>query len=110
MAEKFNKWEKDASYMSIGVRPKRSKEWTIYEGIFNDIRLDKDTLPEGYYAYDIRGNDYGEPLPFWTLEKSVVVNFEGTFVTKQKVDFNLYLDGTDFIELQNKRVQYIFEI
>lgn len=108
MAEKFNKWKKDASNMSISIRPKRSKEWTTYEGIFNDIRLDKDTLPEGYYAYDIRGNDYGEP--FGALEKSVVVNFEGTFVTKQKVDFNLYLEGSDCIKLQNKRVQYIFEV
>lgn len=109
MAEKFNKWKKDASNVSISVRSKRSKEWTTYEGIFNDIRLDKNTLPEGYYAYDIRGNDYGEPLPYSSLERSVVVNFEGTFVT-QKIDFNLYLAGADFIGLQNKRVQYIFEI
>lgn len=108
MAEKFTKWKKDASNMSIRVRPKSSKEWTTYEGIFNDIRLDKNTLPEGYYAYDIRGTDYGET--FGALEKSVGVNFEGTFVTKQKIDFNLYLDGADFIELQNKRVQYIFEV
>ena len=32
-------------------------------GLFTNARIDRDTVPEGWYAYDLRGSDYdpGEP-------------------------------------------------
>ena len=40
-------------------------------GLFTNARIDRDTVPEGWYAYDLRGSDYdpGEPV---TVEPSVV--------------------------------------
>lgn len=47
--------------------------------LFTDLRIDRNTLPPGVSAYDIRSSDDGEP--FGTIEPSVWVNHTGTIVT-----------------------------
>jgi hypothetical protein len=55
-------------------------------GLFTNARIDRDTVPEGWYAYDLRGSDYdpGEPV---TVEPSVVVNHAGTILTHEPISF-----------------------
>ena len=55
-------------------------------GLFTNARIDRDTVPEGWYAYDLRGSDYdpGEPV---TVEPNVVVNHAGTILTHEPVSF-----------------------
>lgn len=54
--------------------------------LFTDSRIDRDTVPEGWYAYDLRGSDYdpGEPV---TVEPNVLVNHAGTILTHDPVTF-----------------------
>ena len=54
--------------------------------LFSSVRFDKDTLPDGYYAYDVRGSDYDSGKPT-TLEPFVFVNYIGTIVTRTPIEF-----------------------
>ncbi len=47
--------------------------------LFVDLRIEKDTVPEGYYMYQIRHDDNGD---FATIENQVIVNFAGTLITR----------------------------
>jgi hypothetical protein len=67
----------------------RSEDYEYIElfgkpGLFTNSRIDRDTVPEGWYAYDLRGSDYdpGEPV---TVESHVVVNHAGTILTHDPV-------------------------
>lgn len=53
------------------------------KGLFTNLRVEKESLPEGFYKYSIRegADDY-----FSTLEKSVLVNHSGDFICKQELD------------------------
>ena len=55
------------------------------QALVTDERFDKKTLPDGYYAYDLRGSDYdcGKPA---TVEPFVYVNYIGTVVTRTPID------------------------
>lgn len=57
--------------------------------LFTGARIDRDTLPRGIYAYDLRhGDDDGMPC---TLGKHVVVNHFGTVLTNRP--FSLPKEG-----------------
>lgn len=47
--------------------------------LFTENRIDRSTLPDGLYAYDIRSDDEQDEL-FCTLEPIVRVNHSGTVV------------------------------
>ena len=48
--------------------------------LFTDMRIDRNAVPEGLYAYDIRESDDGDRLA--TIEPTVMVNHGGTILTK----------------------------
>lgn len=54
-------------------------------GFFTNCCVDRDTVPEGWYAYDFRHNDSGN---LCALEPFVLVNHGGTFLTQQQVTMN----------------------
>lgn len=57
-----------------------------YSALFTEERIDRASLPEGIYAYDIRsgeGNDFG------TIEPCVTVNHTGTILTRQPIEMAL---------------------
>lgn len=51
--------------------------------LFTDIRIERDTLPPGIYAYDIRESDDGTHLS--TIEPTVGVNHGGTILTFREI-------------------------
>ena len=72
--------------MSVNAK---NEEYTYVElfgkpSLFTDSRIDRDTVPEGWFAYDLRGSDYdpGEPV---TVEPNVVVNHAGTVLTREPI-------------------------
>lgn len=66
-------------------------------GLFTEDRIDRSTLPQGVYAYDIRGGgDDGND--FCTVETSVVVDHTGTSLTLQEIPMT---DGMAVIEDYN---------
>lgn len=55
---------------------------TENEGFMTMLRVDRDTIPEGWYAYDVRGLNAPQ-----TIEPFVGVNHYGTFLTKKEIIF-----------------------
>lgn len=55
--------------------------------LFTNGRIDKSVLPEGVYAYDLRGSDYDPGCPMY-IEDHVRVNHAGTILTLEPLDAN----------------------
>lgn len=51
--------------------------------MFTKLRIERDTLPRGIYAYDVRESDDGTHLS--TIEPLVRVNYSGTILTFQEI-------------------------
>lgn len=70
--------------------------------LYSNGRIDREKLPEGLYAYDLRGSDYDPGLPV-TIQEHVVVNHAATVITARPIDLidKGYLplgeDGLNFI-------------
>lgn len=58
-----------------------------YHGMWSEIRVDRDTLPEGMRAYDVReGDDADDDMLFAAIEDGIVcVNYAGTFLTEENL-------------------------
>ena len=54
--------------------------------LFTNARVDKATVPNGWYRYSIRGSDYN-PGKFATLEQKVIINYAGTILSPKKIPF-----------------------
>ena len=69
--------------------------------LFSNGRIDRDKLPEGLYAYDLRGSDDDPGLPV-TIQEHVVVNHAATVIAAAPIELPeqgfLYLgeDGLNF--------------
>ena len=52
------------------------------ECLFNDLRIDRSTIPDGYFMYEVRHSDedWGEPCE---IALGILVNFYGTLITKE---------------------------
>lgn len=66
--------------------------------LFTCLRLDRKTVPEEMYAYDIRYDDDDERAA--EVAKFIFVNHMGTIITKEEIDFKgesgLELEKYDF--------------
>ena len=60
------------------------EDGATYTGLFSGLRLDRETLPEGKHAYDLRHDD-----ATWSdlcqLQPFVLVNHAGTFVVNEPI-------------------------
>lgn len=69
---------------------------------FNDMRIERDSVPEGKYQYEIAGDDDsgGEPA---RVQLGVLVNFFGTLICDKPLpigeDGVLWLRDGDFVWL-----------
>lgn len=62
--------------------------------LYSNTRIDRDTVPEGIYAYDLRhGDDPGLPLQ---VEPFVAINHAGTIICTEPIEFG----ETKFIDLK----------
>lgn len=62
--------------------------------LFSDSRVDRSTVPDGWYVYDLRGSDY-DPDLISTLEARVIVNYAGSILTPEPV---IFPDGQDYLD------------
>lgn len=56
---------------------------TTYQGYAAIIRIDRKTVPDGWYVYDIRHDDYGDACEI--KNAYVMVNHFASFYTKNKL-------------------------
>lgn len=52
------------------------------EGVYTPLRIQRDSLPEGFYKYSLRD---GEVSYFGSISKSVLADHAGDFITKEAV-------------------------
>ena len=65
-------------------------------GLFTNGRIDRETVPAGWYCYDLRGSDVdpGDPT---TVEEQVTVNHAGTVLLPKALKLNRTdIDGTRY--------------
>ena len=55
---------------------------TENSGYMSMYRVDRKSVPDGWYAYDVRGLNSPQ-----TIENFVFVNHYGTFLTQKPIDF-----------------------
>jgi hypothetical protein len=72
------------------------------EGLFLDLRVDRSTVPEEWYFYEVRHteNDWCEPCE---IAFGVLVNFMGTLLVKEPFDFVPSADtGNGYLEIDSE--------
>ena len=76
--------------MSYDAQKVTYQEVTIFDrpALFTECRIDRATVPEGVYRYELRHGDadWGEPIE---LSRSLMVNFYGTVLTVSHSSFPL---------------------
>ena len=72
--------------MSVNAR---KEEYELIElfgkpALFTNSRIDRTTVPVGFYCYDLRGSDYDPGRPV-SIENKVTVNHAGAVLTPEPV-------------------------
>ena len=75
-----------------------------YVGHFANVRVDRDTLPDGWYAYDLRHGDENDGEICEIKNGYINVNHFGTFYTTEKLPLN---EG-EALKVDGKNVEYTF--
>ncbi|MDD3778441.1 MAG: hypothetical protein PHU76_01785 [Synergistaceae bacterium] len=80
--------------MSVNAREETFQEVELFgnPALFTNSRIDSDTVPDGWYCYDLRGSDYDPGRPV-TVEPRVVVNHAGSVLTHEPVKFRKNQDS-----------------
>ena len=82
--------------------------------LFTKARIDRSTVPDGWYCYDFRGSD-DDPGELCYIEKSVMVNHAGSVLMPEKLDIpeSGWLDARDefgFLDESNMTLREFCEI
>ena len=72
--------------MSVNAREEQYEHVELFgkPALFTNSRIDRDTVPKGFYCYDLRGSDYDPGRPV-TVESHVAVNHAGAILTPEPV-------------------------
>lgn len=72
--------------MSVNAREEKYEQVELFGKpvLFTNFRIDRSTVPKGWYCYDLRGSDYDPGRPM-TLENHVAVNHAGAVLTPEPV-------------------------
>lgn len=66
---------------------------------FNDMRIDRDSIPEGTFMYEVADGD-SDGIPA-RIQRGIMVNFYGTLICQQELPLGetgtLYIERGDFV-------------
>lgn len=81
------------------------------EGLFTDLRIKRDTVPKGWYMYEVRhdDNDWGDPVQICL---GVLVNHFGTLLVKEHIELELsYNMNNAYVDIDPEEDwNYLFEM
>ena len=84
--------------MTVDARTEEYQHFELFDkpALFTNARIDRSTVPKGWYCYDFRGSD-DDPGELRYIEESVVVNHAGSVLMPEKLDIpsSGYLDAWD---------------
>ena len=71
--------------MAVNARTEEFQHIEVFDkpALFTNGRIARDTVPKGWYCYDIRGSD-GDPGELCYMEENVVVNHAGSVLMPRK--------------------------
>ena len=74
--------------MSVNARTEKYQHFELFDkfALFTNARIDRSTVPDGWYCYDFRGSD-DDPGELCYIERSVVVNHAGSVLMPEKLEF-----------------------
>ena len=72
--------------MAVNARTEEFQHIEVFDkpALFTNGRIARDTVPKGWYCYDIRGSD-DDPGALCYMEKNVVVNHAGSVLMPEKL-------------------------
>lgn len=79
-------------------------EWEEVEvvdrkGLFSCLRIDRESVPKGWYMYEVRHDDFGHGDPV-EIAYGILVNHWGTLLVKEPFDLEPYiLTGDTFLDI-----------
>ena len=80
------KKERKETLMAVNARTEEFQHLEVFDkpALFTNARIDRSTVPEGWYCYDIRGSD-DDPGELCYMEENVVVNHAGSVLMPEKL-------------------------
>ena len=72
--------------MAVNARTEEFQHIEVFDkpALFTNGRIARDTVPKGWYCYDIRGSD-DDPGALCYMEENVVVNHAGSVLMPEKL-------------------------
>ena len=72
--------------MKVNARTDKFQHLEVFDkpALFTNRRIARDTVPQGWYCYDIRGSD-DDPGELCYMEENVVVNHAGSVLMPEKL-------------------------
>ena len=72
--------------MKVNARTEKFQHLEVFDkpALFTNRRIARDTVPQGWYCYDIRGSD-DDPGELCYMEENVVVNHAGSVLMPEKL-------------------------
>ena len=85
--------------MKVNARTEKFQHIEVFDkpALFTNGRIACDTVPKGWYCYDIRGSD-DDPGELCYMEENVVVNHAGSVLMPEK----LAMPGYSVVEVQRR--------
>ena len=73
--------------MAVDVKNEEFQHMELFDkpALFTNSRIDRSTVPEGWYCYDFRGSD-DDPGELCYIEESVIVNHAGSVLMPEKLE------------------------
>ena len=73
--------------MKVNARTEEFQHIELFDkfALFTNARIDRSTVPEGWYCYDFRGSD-DDPGELCYIEKSVMVNHAGSVLMPEELE------------------------
>ena len=80
------KKEREETQMAVNARTEKFQHLEVFDkpALFTNGRIARDTVPKGWYCYDIRGSD-DDPGELCYMEENVVVNHAGSVLMPEKL-------------------------
>lgn len=78
------------------------------EGLFTELRVDRSTIPEGWYMYEVRhdDNNWGDPVE---IARGILVNHFGTLLVKDPIELEPFQEtGNDYRYIDPEKDWYHF--
>ena len=72
--------------MRVNARTEEFQHIELFDkyALFTNARIDRSTVPDGWYCYDIRGSD-NDPGELCYMKENVVVNHAGSVLMPEKL-------------------------